>query len=369
MGLPDDDTGVSPSAGAASPLSAGASVEAAALAAGATGAAGAGGRGATGRGAVGGAEAGAAAVGGLAAGGLATGVGSSRRIGGNWAPLDRTTGRGGVAATGGRGSAAGAGGSGEGGGAAGVAAGAAGTGTAGGAATGSGVGSGTEGVSAASASVATGFAATFLAAAFLAGAFLTGAGSSGCSSRTRPSRSALRRTRSAWASSILDECVLTPMPRSTARSRVSLFVRPSSFASSWTRIFAANVGSPAFCGSGAWVFSLGLPGQWLSSLAQAGCDARSGIKTQVGDRAVRGAIPRCTAAGPWNERREQTHQYGRPAQSILETTGKARRHVQEGYGRPATLCRRSAQPGSDPRHHESDDTRCRSGGVSRPSQV
>jgi hypothetical protein len=34
------------------------------------------------------------------------------------------------------------------------------------------------------------------------------------------------------------------MPRVTHRSRVSLLVRPSSFASSWTRIFAANVCSP-----------------------------------------------------------------------------------------------------------------------------
>jgi hypothetical protein len=35
------------------------------------------------------------------------------------------------------------------------------------------------------------------------------------------------------------------MPRASDRSRVSLLVRPSSLASSWTRIFAANVGSPA----------------------------------------------------------------------------------------------------------------------------
>jgi hypothetical protein len=34
------------------------------------------------------------------------------------------------------------------------------------------------------------------------------------------------------------------MPRSMLRSRVSLLERPSSFASSWTRIFAANVCSP-----------------------------------------------------------------------------------------------------------------------------
>lgn len=87
-------------------------------------------------------------------------------------------------------------------------------------------------------------------AAFFLDDFLAAAGSSGCWSRIRPSRSALRRTRSAWASSIPDECVLTPIPSSSARSRVSLLVRPSSFASSWTRIFAANVSSPALLSCG-----------------------------------------------------------------------------------------------------------------------
>jgi hypothetical protein len=65
--------------------------------------------------------------------------------------------------------------------------------------------------------------------------------SSGCSDRTRPSRLARRRTRSACASSMPEECVFTPMPRSLERSSVSLFVIPSSLASSWTRIFAAKV--------------------------------------------------------------------------------------------------------------------------------
>ena len=49
-------------------------------------------------------------------------------------------------------------------------------------------------------------------AAFLAGF----CGSSGCSSRIRPSRSALRRTRSAWASTMLDEWLLTPIPSALA---------------------------------------------------------------------------------------------------------------------------------------------------------
>ena len=74
-------------------------------------------------------------------------------------------------------------------------------------------------------------AAAFLAAAFFA-VFLTGSGSSGCWSRRRPSASALRRTRSACASSMLDEWLFTPMPSAMQRSRHSLFVSPSSRASS-----------------------------------------------------------------------------------------------------------------------------------------
>jgi hypothetical protein len=69
---------------------------------------------------------------------------------------------------------------------------------------------------------------------------LISAGSSGCLSRRNPSRSALRRTRSAWASSMLDEWLVTPMPRSRQRSNASLLVRPSSRPSSYTRIFLAK---------------------------------------------------------------------------------------------------------------------------------
>jgi hypothetical protein len=100
-------------------------------------------------------------------------------------------------------------------------------------------------------------AATFFAGAFLAAAFLAaalspsevstgspvaalGLGASGWRSRTRPSRCARRRTRSACASSMPEECVLTPMPNARQRSRHSLLVSPSSLASSWTRIFAAK---------------------------------------------------------------------------------------------------------------------------------
>jgi hypothetical protein len=50
--------------------------------------------------------------------------------------------------------------------------------------------------------------------------------------RRSPSASALRRTRSAWASSIDDEWLFTPIPSDRQRSSASLFVSPSSRASS-----------------------------------------------------------------------------------------------------------------------------------------
>ena len=75
-----------------------------------------------------------------------------------------------------------------------------------------------------------------LAAAFFVvpDAFRAGldAGSSGCTGRRSPSRSALRRARSACASSMEDEWLFTPIPRDRQRSSASLFVRPSSWASS-----------------------------------------------------------------------------------------------------------------------------------------
>ncbi len=82
-----------------------------------------------------------------------------------------------------------------------------------------------------SGSTTTGSAAEAAAAAFFVGR-RAGLGSSGWTSRLRPSRSALRRTRSAWASSMLEEWLFTPIPKETARSSASLFVRPSSLASS-----------------------------------------------------------------------------------------------------------------------------------------
>jgi hypothetical protein len=72
-----------------------------------------------------------------------------------------------------------------------------------------------------------------LPAALLSGTGTGGAGgSSGVTSRRSPSASALRRTRSACASSMEDEWLFTPMPRDRARSSPSLLVRPSSLASS-----------------------------------------------------------------------------------------------------------------------------------------
>ena len=63
-------------------------------------------------------------------------------------------------------------------------------------------------------------------------AFFAGAGSSGWTGRRNPSASAFRRTRSACASSMEDEWLLTPIPRERASSSPSLLVRPSSLASS-----------------------------------------------------------------------------------------------------------------------------------------
>ena len=97
-------------------------------------------------------------------------------------------------------------------------------------------------------------------------AAFAGLASSGCSGRISPSRSARRRTRSAWASSMLEEWLLTPIPRATQRSSVSLLVSPSSLASSWTRIFA---------GKGAVSLSDGVWGKSVHVRAsRCGCRAR-----------------------------------------------------------------------------------------------
>ncbi len=62
------------------------------------------------------------------------------------------------------------------------------------------------------------------------------AGRRGAGRRARP----CGETRSAWASTMLEEWLFTPMPSGSQRSRASLLVSPSSFASSWTRIFPAK---------------------------------------------------------------------------------------------------------------------------------
>lgn len=61
--------------------------------------------------------------------------------------------------------------------------------------------------------------------------------SSGWTSRRRPSASARRRMRSAWASSIEAEGLEAPMPSFWASASNSLLVIPSSLESSCTRIF------------------------------------------------------------------------------------------------------------------------------------
>ena len=99
-----------------------------------------------------------------------------------------------------------------------------------------------SGAGAGAGAASTGASACFLAAVFLG----AGSGSSGWTSRRRPSASALRRTRSAWASSIDEEWLFTPIPNAIERSSASLLVIPSSLASSWTRIFFANGSSVSF---------------------------------------------------------------------------------------------------------------------------
>jgi hypothetical protein len=94
----------------------------------------------------------------------------------------------------------------------------------------------------AGASPSAGAASAFFAAAFLTAAFFAGFSSSGWASRFSPSRSALRRTRSACASSIEDDTLRTSMPIVFDRSSASLFVSPSSLASSAIRIFLTAKG-------------------------------------------------------------------------------------------------------------------------------
>ncbi len=109
---------------------------------------------------------------------------------------------------------------------------------------GAGSSSGADGASAAGGEAACSEAVTFFS--FLGGRFLVEITSPDGASPSlslaspssldgglmRPSRSALRRTRSAWASTMLEEWLFTPMPRAPQRSITSLLLRFSSRASS-----------------------------------------------------------------------------------------------------------------------------------------
>ena len=84
----------------------------------------------------------------------------------------------------------------------------------------------------ASAGAAALLAVPLAAGALLAAAFAAAGGSSGAEGRRSPAASALRRTRSAWASSMDEEWLLTPIPSDRQRSSASLLVSPSSRPSS-----------------------------------------------------------------------------------------------------------------------------------------
>ena len=303
MGLPDDDTGGA-AAAASAPASAGATGAAAggaAAAAGATGGAGAGRGAGAGAGGAGGAARGGA---GGAGGGVGASAGRAGGRGGAVEPLEVSTRRTGGVATGGDAGAAGASETGA-----------------------SGTGAGAAGAAGASAS------GVALAAAFLAVAFLGFSGSGGCSSRMRPSRSALRRTRSACGSSMLEECVLTAMPRFTHRSRVSLLVRPSSFASSWTRIFAANVCSPGLPAFVAYE-ATGTPRAQFLSLAQPGPRARSQLAgTSAGQRPSPSAAQQWWRCSPATERSGRSHPVEPQGQDTAAFRGRATLLARAVYGR------------------------------------
>jgi hypothetical protein len=81
------------------------------------------------------------------------------------------------------------------------------------------------------------------AGAFLA-ARLAAFGSSGCSGLVRPSRSARRRRRSPCASMIVEDWLFASTPIAPQSASISVFVIPSSFASSCTRMFFAKPVQP-----------------------------------------------------------------------------------------------------------------------------
>lgn len=79
--------------------------------------------------------------------------------------------------------------------------------------------------------------ASFPTVAFVVRGDLPLTGSSGATDRRSPSASALRRMRSAWASSIEADGLDAPIPNVWASASNSLLVKPSSLESSCTRIF------------------------------------------------------------------------------------------------------------------------------------
>ena len=309
-------------------------------------------------------------------GGTARAAGASGTAtgrGGRPAPVEVTTRRGSAGAAGGRTRRAGAGGGGGGcGGGGGAAAGGAGEGastvcSATGASVGAATSTGSSG-----ADVAAGASAFEPLTDFL--------GSSGCSSRTRPSRRALRRTRSAWASSTPEEWVFTPMPNPTHRSRASLFVRPSSFASSWTRIFPAKVlcqsfgmkpvpmhGGSIFAHTRARHRSLRLAGPVLRRSSGRPSGGRPVCRFRAGSPPLRYPSTTTARPRPWRSRvlagPGRTPCAWRPGRR-RPSLGTARPLDRGGAGPPAARRRRCAPPARAGQTARRVGIRCRCAGVS-----
>jgi len=188
------------------------------------------------------------------------------------------------------------------------------------------------------------------AAAFLVDFLTALAGSSGWTSRMRPSRSALRRTRSACASSMLEECVFTPIPSDSQRSSVSLFVIPSSLASSCTRFFGAKLLVQSFRGNSTAVHPRTNP-QVGTILGAMGAVIRRpptrgrGWLRRTREPATPGRGHRAgrLVAGRWGTRRRATP----PDRAVYDRPGGFRRSA----GRPAPA--RPGQPGAGTRHRSS----------------
>lgn len=89
------------------------------------------------------------------------------------------------------------------------------------------------------------FAPVAVSSAFSVSVFFARLGFSGAGSRFRPCSSAWRRTRSAWASTIVDDADVTPTPMRLQRSTTSFDAMPSSLASAETRmLLLKRSGSP-----------------------------------------------------------------------------------------------------------------------------